>query len=197
VNRSSNKKSRLIVPASLVLTILLGLNCAGSNSTTFVHPEYSFQYLERVAVVPFDNLSNDKGAGARVSRIFVTELLAKQVFDVVEPGEVSRILMEKSLVRTSELTQEQIISVGKELGAQGIILGTVNESASIRSGGATSNTVTLVVRMVETETGATVWSTTKTSSGKGFWSSLFGTGGKSLSEVTSSCVKAVLNSLID
>jgi len=131
VNRLSYKKSRLIIPASLVLTILLGLNCAGSNSTTFVHPEYSFQYLERVAVVPFDNLSNDKGAGERVSRIFVTELLAKQVFDVVEPGEVSRVLMEKSLVRTSELTQEQIISVGTDLGVQGIILGTVNESLSL------------------------------------------------------------------
>jgi TolB-like protein len=181
----------------LTLAVILSIGCAGSNSTTFVHPDYSFQYLEKVAVVPFDNLSTDKGAGARVSRVFVTDLLAEQVFDVVEPGEVSRVMMKYNLVRTSELTTEQIIEMGKALGVQGIILGTVNESASVRSGSSISNTVTLVVRMVETETGTTVWSTSKTRSGKGFWSSLFGTGGKSLSEVTNDCVKAVLNSLID
>jgi len=181
----------------LSLAIIFSISCAGSNSATFVHPDYSFQFLEKVAVVPFDNLSSDKGAGARVTRVFVTDLLAERAFDVVEPGEVSRVMMKYNLVRTSELTTEQIVEMGKELGVQGIILGTVNESASIRSGGSSSNTVTLVVRMVETETGTTVWSTTKTRSGRGFWSSLFGTGGKSLSEVTNDCVKAVLNSLIN
>jgi hypothetical protein len=67
---------------------------------------------------------------------------------------------------------------------------------SYRSGNSTTNTVTLVVRMVDTQTGETVWSATNTAGGKGFFASLFGTGDKSQSEVIRDCVEGVLKTLI-
>jgi hypothetical protein len=51
--------------------------------------------------------------------------------------------------------------------------------------------------MLESDTGATVWSTTHTESSGGFWSSLFGTGGKSMGEVTRKCVEKAIDSLVD
>ncbi|HUV29887.1 MAG TPA: hypothetical protein VMY05_02165 [Acidobacteriota bacterium] len=182
--------------AVLAAGLLLAAAGCGGGSTVFLHPEYNFQVLERVAVIPFDNLSKDQGAGARATRVFVTELLAAEAFDVVEPGEVTRALEEYATVRTAELTQEQIVGLGKALRVQGMVLGTVTESTTLRSGGSAASTVTMVARMVETETGATVWSATQTSGGRGFWASLFGTGDKSHAEVMQACARSLLNTLV-
>lgn len=186
---------------SIVLLVsvlfLNSMQCGGIKPTVFVHQEYNFAFIERVAVIPFENLSKDQGAGARVTRLFVGELLSAEAFDIVEPGEVSRALMKYSLVRTADLTREQVVEIGKELGVQALFLGSVNESETTRAGGANVSMVTLTVRLLETEEGTTIWSATNTSGGRGFWSSLFGTGEKSKTEVTRNCIKKTLNTLID
>ncbi len=170
--------------------------CSGMGATTFLHRDFNFGFIERVAVVPFENLTRDQGAGFRTTRYFVSELLAAEAFDVVEPGEVARALEKHGEVRTAQLTQAQVIEIGKDLNVQGIILGSISESTTTRSGSGNFSVVTLVVRMLETEKGTTVWSTTHTEGGRGFWSALFGTGGKSLSEVTRQCIERSVKTLI-
>lgn len=181
----------------LAMILVTALSCAGGGSARFVHPEYNFAFTERIAIVPFENLSEDQGAGARATRFFLAELLAANAFDVVEPGEVTNALSRQGVLRTAELTQDQIIAIGKELGVQALFLGSVAEAASVRSGSSTSYTVTLIVRMVETEQGVTVWSATASKGGRGLWSALFGTAGKSKSDVTRIAVKRVLSTLLD
>jgi len=184
--------------AGLIIVIAVGTTgCGGMRTTVFLHDAYNFQYVERLAVIPFDNVSETRGAGIRAGRLFTSELLAAEAFDVVEPGEVSRVLEKYSLVRTDQLTNEQIIGIGKELKVQGLILGSVTETSTQRSGGSTTHKVTLVVRMVDTEVGTTVWSATATAGGRGFWGSIFGSSGKSESEATRECVRKVLHTLID
>ena len=187
---------KYLKPFCAALLIIFMAGC-GVKPTVFLHPQYNFRFVERVAVVPFENLSADQGAGARITQVFITELFASEVFDIVEPGETNRVLEPYSIVRTSALTKEQIRSIGKELNVQGLILGTVTESSSLRTGGSTFNTVTMVARMVETETGSTVWSATHSQGGRGFWSSIFGTENKSQSEVTRTCVHKIIGTLID
>lgn len=188
-------KRLLIIQSLLVLTIIV--QGCGSGATVFLHDEYNFQFLERVAIVPFDNLSKDKGAGARTTRIFMSELLAGEVFDVVEPGEVTLALSKFSTLRTSELSTEQTLELGRKLRVQGVFFGTITESSRTRSGSATVNRVAMVVRLVETETGQTIWSSTVNAGGRGFWASLFGSGGKSSTEVMRDCVRKALGTLID
>lgn len=187
---------QLLCIMSAVIATMMMIGC-GSRPTVFLHDEYNFQFLERVAIIPFDNLSSDRGAGPRATRIFLSQVLAAKAFEVVEPGEVTLALGKYATVRTSELTNDQILELGKRLRVQGIFLGTVTESASMRSGGATVNTVSMVVRLVETETGETVWSATAGAGGRGFWASLFGGGGSTASEATRDCVKKILNTLLD
>ena len=165
--------------------------------TVFLHPEFNFSFVERVAVVPFENLSKDQGAAFRATRFFITELLATESFEVVEPGEVKRVIESVGTTRTAELTQAQIIKVGKDLKVQALFLGSINESSKQRSGNSTNPVVTLVVRLVETETGTTIWSATHTQSGKGFFSSIFGGADKSMSEITRKCVNKTVGTLID
>jgi len=181
--------------AALVAAFIATGGCGGMKPTTFVHPEYNFGYTERVAVIPFENLTDDQGAGARASRLFVAELLAADAFDVVEPGEVLRALGQLNLVRTGDLTLDQARQLGRELGVQGLLLGTVGESSEIREAGSVKSVVTLTARMVETDSGQTVWSTTHTEDSRGFWSALFGTGGPSSGEVMRRCVKVCVDRL--
>jgi len=188
---------RVVIWMMLALGLVLIAGCAGLGSTTFAHPDYNFGFVEKVAVIPFENTTKDQGAGVRATRFFVTELLAARAFDVVEPGEVARVLTGMGVVRTADLTREQVLSIGNELGVQALFLGSVGESSSQRSGGANINVVTLNARLVETETGETVWSATHTESGGGFWSTLFGTRQRSSSEVTRACVAKSIRTLIN
>ncbi len=186
----------LATPILVVLLMVLA-GCSGMGSTVFVHRDYNFNFVEKVAVIPFENLSNDQGASARVTHLFITELLAADAFDVVEPGEVSLALSKLSLTRSDMISEDQAKQLGKALGVQGLILGAVNESSGLRSAGNGETVVTLDVRMVETESAQTVWSATHTEGSKGFFSSLFGTSEKSQSEVARKCVRKVIKTLVD
>jgi len=183
----------------IVLASLLGLSgCGGSmGSTSFLHPGFDFGFIEQVGVVPFENLSADQSGGARATRYFTTALLSAEAFDVVEPGEVSRALEKQGLISTAQLTEEQAISLGRELRVQGLFLGSMSESARLRSGSKNVTVVTVNIRLVETETGTTVWSVTNTEDSSSFWSNLFGTNQKSPSEVTRRCIDGCLDSLLD
>lgn len=191
-------RKNTILAALAVFALLVSIpgGCGGMRPTLFIHPEFDFGYVERVAVVPFENLTNEQGAASRATRFFIAELLASEAFVVVEPGEVNRVLSKFATVRAADLTQEQIVDMGKELKVQGVFFGTVNESSAMRTGSAPDYTVTMVVRMVETETGETVWTATDTEGGRSFLSKLFGGGGKSQSEVMRKCVKKVLSTLV-
>jgi TolB-like protein len=165
--------------------------------TVFLHPEFDFSYVERVAVIPFENLSDSPGAASRATRFFISELLASESFDVIEPGEVGSVLASVLTVRTGDLTKEQIMKIGKELKVQGLFFGSLNESSSSRSGSVQTHTVALVVRLVDVESGETVWSATNTSGGRGFFARLFGTGEQSTSDVMRKCVKKTLSTLVN
>lgn len=178
----------------VLASLLVLVGCAGTRSAVFLHPEFNFGYVERVAVVPFENLSDDQGAGARITRLFVSNLFATKAFDVVEPGEVSEALQRFGTLRTAELTTDQIKELGATLKVQALILGSVGETASGR--GSAGNVCTLVVRMVEVDAGTTIWSATTTATGRGFWSTLLGTGRASESEVARDCVDRAIRTLV-
>ena len=115
---------------------------------------------------------------------------------MVEPGEGSKALEAYSIVRTGDLTQEQVVDIGKKLDVQAVFLGSIAGSEIVRAGSSTANYVTLAVRLVETDTGVTGWSTTNTEGGHGRWATLFGTPDDSMSEVTRQCVEETVHTLV-
>lgn len=71
----------------MAVALLVATGCSGNpKPTEFVNPRFDFGFVERVAVLPFENLSSDRQAGARATRLLITELLATGTLDVVEPG---------------------------------------------------------------------------------------------------------------
>jgi len=172
------------------------LSCAGSQGSLFLNTDFNFKSIQTVAVIPFENLSDDQGAAMRVTRIFVAELLSKRAFDVIEPGEVSKALEKYSVVRTADLQKGQIQEIAKTLGVQALFLGSVNESTSGRNGSPSSSEVTLGARLVEIDKGATIWSATYTEGGRSFFQVIFGLEPDTKSSVTMECVKGLIKTLI-
>lgn len=181
----------------VVTIVILLIGCGGPSPTVFIHQDYNFGFMERVAVIPFENITREQGAAERATRFFITELLAAEVFDVVEPGEVDRVLVKVGAFGSSSFTKKQLVDIGAELQVQALFLGSVNEATTIRSGASQSQVVTISVRLVETESGQTIWSTINSERGLGFWTSIFGGSGKSQSEVMRKCVHETLKTLID
>jgi curli biogenesis system outer membrane secretion channel CsgG len=189
-----------LLPALLAPCLLAGLaalaGCsANPKPTEFVNPRFDFGFVERVAVLPFENLSNDRQAGARATRLLITELLATGTLDVVEPGEVQAALG-KFGTRVVQPSHEQIVALGEGLGVQALILGTVTQSDLARAGSAAVPVVALDVRMVEVETGTVVWAATASVKGDSFGARVLGTSGQPISETTRRAVRRVLRTLV-
>jgi len=196
--RHPKKITRSLVLAGLVLVAA----CAGKVKTTsFLNPKFDFSFVERVAVLSFDNLSNDHQAGFRSTRLMITELLASGAVDVVEPGEVRAAVSKLPGAQTAPgaaflPNQEEFVALGKELGVQAVIVGTVAQAETLRSGAVNIPVITLDVHMVETETGATVWAATHTEKGASAGARALGTGGHALSATTRRCVKRLVEELV-
>jgi len=184
-----------ILPALAALALGLGACASSLEPTRFVHPDFDFSYVERVAVLPLENLTSDQQSGLRATRLLITELLASGAVDVVEPGEV-RAVLDRIAARERTPTIEQTIELGRALGVQAVMFGSVTQSESVRSGTVSIPVVTLDVHMVETETGSAVWAATHTEKGAGLGAKLLGTGTEPISETTRRCVRGIVKTLI-
>ncbi len=166
-------KRTLIGFAALSATALLG-GCGGGKH--FVRPNADFSSIRVVTVLPFDNVTSEKMAGERVQRLFLSELLNLNAFEVVEPGLAVRMVRREGF-EMATISPDEIKKIGRDLKVQAVFLGTLVEYDEGRVGTTPSPRVTIQLRLVETEKGLTVWSITRTGGGASFSGRLFGIGG--------------------
>jgi TolB-like protein len=156
--------------------------CAAMPPATYVHPTYDFSLVKKVAVLPLDNLATDQTAGEKVRRVVITELLATGIVDVVEPGQVNRVLATLNIQNPTAMSPEDFKRVGTALRVQLLIVGSVESYERVQVGGVQAPEVTLTLRAVDVDSGTIVWSTSHTQGGATVAARLFGLTGDSLSE---------------
>ncbi len=176
------------------LTLVGFLGCRG-RTLAYIHPNADLSFIKKLAVMPFINLTEDQFAGRKVREVLVAELLLTGALDVVEPGEVNRALTEKKIDSVGSLTAEQIQVIGRALGAQALILGTVEEFGDVRSGSLSAPLVTIGLRMIDVESGTIIWSVNHSRGGIGTMTRLFGIGEGTISEVTTRVVREAIDTL--
>jgi len=148
--------------------------------------------ITTVAVVPFENVTQDRLCAERVHKIFFTELLAREAFKVAEPGQVLRALR-KDQLEPGALTPEDIKRLGHGLQAQALFMGVVLEYDEGRtSAGAASPRVKLLLRLVDVETGTTLWSVSRERGGASLGARLFGIGGTPASTMAEELIREEL-----
>jgi hypothetical protein len=181
--------------AAALAALVLGGGCRSAGSR-YLHPNVDLAALKTAAVLPFENLTADRSAGDKVQKVVVAELLALGVFEVVEPGTVVRALRAERVESIEGLGPAEMTKVGTALKADVLFVGTVVDFADNRSGSTPAPEVTIQLRMVETQSGVTVGSVSKTRSGAGAMAKLFGIGGDSVTEAARQLVREELRTLL-
>ncbi len=185
---------RLQIAIIILSTVLSG--CAAKRATVFLHPEYDFSFVERIAVANFENLSTEQGVSAYATRLFITEVLAAQAFDVVEPGETARVLRDIGQTRAGELDLIGLRRVADSLGVQAIVFGSVGEATQMPGRSTSSHVVSIDARMVDCQTGTTVWSAAVSVGGPGPVARTFGAGDNSRGDAVHKAVRKLVKLLL-
>jgi TolB-like protein len=184
-----------LAPLALLLIALVTTGCASSHQTGFLHPNADLGMIKKVAVIPFENITEDRGAGEKVTRIFFVELLSLEVFDVSEPGQAVKVVRSQGTAIDS-LGPADLQRIGKELGVDGLFLGSVVDFSETRSGSSQDPRVTVQLRLVDTQSGTTIWSSSQTRSRAALSTKLFGVGRESLTEAARDLVRDELRTLL-
>ncbi len=174
--------------------LLLLAGCRGP--TTFVHPQADLSSVKTVAIVPFENMTSDRIAAEKVQRIFATELLSYAPFNIVDAGQVGRVLRTERIENPAAMTPAEMKKVGQSLGAEGLFFGTVLTYAETRGSAGTTAEVSLQLRLVEAGSGVILWSASQSRSGAGLGYKLFGVGGETAEEAVQQVIREELKTLL-
>lgn len=197
INKDDNKKQTAL-SAGLILFALCSLlffshGCAGSPKH-YIRPDFAISSVKRVAILPLENYTSDNYAGERIRKTIITEILSRGI-DVIEPGEVTRILRESKVRSLGSIKITEIQDIGKTLGVEAVMLGSVEAYGMGRGILVTYPEVTINVRLLEVSSGNIIWSIRHTSGGANFWTRHFGSEGISLSEAAGKVVKEAIGTL--
>lgn len=140
----------------IVLMCSLIVGCATVPTARMsVKPNRDFSYIKRVAVFPFDP------EGIITDR-FTTELIAISKFDVVERGQLGKVIEEQKLSLSGLLDDKTRKELGNLLGVDALFLGSAETTSTPYYVGGTELTVakagvyyhtTMSIRLVDIETG--------------------------------------------
>lgn len=134
-----------------------------SFSTLKIPREVEIKRIERVAILPFINYTDNPEAPERVE-VYIRKELARKGIQVVDNREVEDFLARKRIRYTGGITRLNAREMGKTLRADAILVGSVDLFADI--GGEVYSGVSL--RLVSTVDGSIVWANSLSYSGRDF-----------------------------
>ncbi len=182
--------------AWILLTMFIVSGCGGKGTPAFyINQDIDFSFIKRVAVLPLDNLTNEKFAADAIRQVVISELLASGLVDVACPGDAIAAIENLRLKQSQSPSAEQIKAIGKALKVQAVILGAVNKFGEIREGNISAPEVAITMMMADTGSGSIIWSVTKTRGGAGFWARHFGARSETMSETMLKVVREALQTL--
>ena len=112
----------------------------------------------RVAVIPFNDMPGYPGSGKTATEAMTTRLLAIPSYEIIERGNMDQVLSEQMLSATGAIDPKTAKDIGKLLGADVLVLGSVIEYQEREDLIFPPAKATVSARMVRTDTGALDWS---------------------------------------
>ncbi|MBI4682023.1 MAG: hypothetical protein HY757_02850 [Nitrospirae bacterium] len=179
----------------IVVALFIIPGCRSGVPVYHLSEDIDFSFYKKVAVMPFDNLTNEKYADQIVRQLVISEILASGFLDVVFPGEVQKVINELDIKSVSSLSKQQITALGKALNVEAIITGSVEEYGEVKMGNISAPQVTVSLMMADAGTGSIVWSITKTRGGASFLARHFGASHETISETVMLLVRDAIQTL--
>jgi len=182
----------------LIFALFIIMGCRSNGHSPYhVSQDVDFSFVKNVAVLPLENLTNEKAAGEIIGRLVISELLASGLVNVVVPGEVRSAVNDLSIKNTSSLNKKQIKELGRALRVQGIVMGSVEQYGYAKIGSSTAPEITISLMMTETGTGDIIWSVTRRSGADGFLARHFGATSQTLSKTALDVVREAVGTLTE
>lgn len=153
-----NRNVVVVRTCLLILIVAIG-GCASHRA--YVNPEADFGFYQRMGVVPFSNLSNDRTAAEKITSSFTTELLMQGGIDLVNSGDFFRSVRE--VIRTEktnypeEFSSEEALALGRAAQVEGVLVGAVRDYAMVRVGADEFPLVSVTIRLYDCQTGKIAW----------------------------------------
>ena len=179
--------------ALCVFFLLFFSGCVGPIS--YIHPTADLTYIETVAIVPFENLTQQKGAEGKAMNVVATEVLRRGVFDVVEFGEVAKVLREEGFKDPGLISKRVAERAAKRLNIQAFILGSVEEYGASRTGGTSYPEVSMSLKLIDAKSYKILWEATHSVKGTTVLDRLFGISKKSSSDLAKELVAEMFDTL--
>ena len=158
-------RSRCVTPVVMAIAIMLG-GCASnpndayfgsveSKANVYVAPQKVKDPIHKVAIMPFKAPTDL--IGASVSDLLLTEFMRAGRYEMVERGQMSKVLSETEL-SVAGLSAAKATEVGQMLGAEGVIIGTVDDYSMVAQRGRTYAVVGISARLIDCSSGKVIWS---------------------------------------
>ena len=179
----------------LLLAVLsLFYNCAGPMS--YIHPTADLTYIKTVAIVPLKNLTKENEAEGKVMNVVAAEVLRRGVFDVVEFGEVDKVLREEGVKKKEGVISKSVAErAGKRLNVQAFIVGAVEEYGVLRAGSSSYPEVSVTLKLIDVKSYKILWEATHNVKGATILDRLFGIGKKSSSDLCRELIEEMFDTL--
>ncbi len=131
---------------------------AQSRADVFVSPRAKDKVYRKVAVMPFR--APVELVGASIADMVATEILKTYKYELIERSQMEQVLREQSLGLKGVTDSALAMKVGRILGVEGVIIGTVPEYGMRAVGSLELPAVGINIRMIDTETGSVIWTIT-------------------------------------
>jgi len=126
------RRKLALLPVIPLVLILLFTSCATKIKTTMLAPAKAdaASKLRRIAVLPFSG-RRDRNLNADIEALLVKiRVNGKPYFSVVERAAIQKILREQAFHLSGAVDQKTAVKVGRLVGAEGVILGTVTRNTT-------------------------------------------------------------------
>lgn len=194
-DKQNGLRNRCQLALIMLLTIcFMLLFIYGCGQKYYVSQKADLKTIKKIAVLPFENFSTEEIAGEKIRRIVIAELISRGI-EVVEPGEVSRLIKDIKIKSISMIKLSDIKEIGNLTGSDAVMTGSVEYYGISRGININYPEVTINLRLIETSTGNVLWSIRKTSEGPDFWMRHFGSEGKTLSETAGEVVRDAIKTI--
>jgi len=126
------RRDLAVLPEILLILVLLFTGCATKIKTTVLAPAkcHEVANVKRIAVLPFSGRGGDEVSADVEALLVGITVNGTPYFSVIERESLKRILKEQRLHLTGAVDEATAVKVGKLIGADGIIFGTVTQNTT-------------------------------------------------------------------
>ena len=153
---------------ALAALLAAAAGCA-SGPRLYVNSEADLSFYKKIAVLPFRNLTNERFAGERVTRAFMTELVMTEHYEIVDQNEFAAVLDKIGGNPGFEGVYDpaKVKDAASQIGVTGVLRGTVTEYTMQRSGTSDIPVVSFDAELIDVATNNVVWRGSVVRRGKG------------------------------